>query len=76
LPRIVATESVMRHLVFQDLRPKGILYSKQHLKRLVAEEKFPQPIKGLARENVWTEEAIDNYIADGMAAASKQTKSA
>jgi prophage regulatory protein len=59
----------MRFLVFADLPSKGIDYSRQHLKRVVAEGKFPAPVKGVCRENAWPEPVIDRYVEDRVAAA-------
>jgi prophage regulatory protein len=59
----------MRFLVHADLASKGIRYSRQHLKRLVAQGKFPPPVKGVCKENAWIESVIDEYVQNRVAAA-------
>ncbi len=61
----------MRFLIHNDLRSKGILYSRAHVKRLVAQGKFPPPVKGLSKENAWHEPAIDRYVAERLAAVTE-----
>ena len=58
----------MRFLVFDDLCQKGIKYSRPHIKRLVAKGIFPPPVRGVCRENAWTESVIDEYVAGRVAA--------
>jgi predicted DNA-binding transcriptional regulator AlpA len=59
----------MRFLVYGDLSEKGVKYSRPHVKRLVADGKFPPPVKGVCKENAWPEPVIDQYLADRIAAA-------
>lgn len=67
-------EEIMRFLVHSDLPPKGVNYSPQHIKRLVAQGKFPRPVKGVCKENAWPEPAIDQYVAMCIAAADAALK--
>jgi len=55
----------MRLLDYEDLRAKGIKYSKCHLWRKIKSGEFPKPKKlfGPNGKNVWTEEVIDRHIA-------------
>lgn len=62
----------MRFLTYADLKSKGINYSRPHIKRLVADEKFPRPVKGVCKENVWTEPVIDAYVDGRIAAAGRE----
>jgi prophage regulatory protein len=52
----------MRFLYPEDLRARGILYSRQHLHRLIKAGIFPAPIKpGSGGHNAWVEDEIDAY---------------
>jgi prophage regulatory protein len=53
-----------RILSYHDLRERGILYSRMHLRRLMAEGKFPQQIKMVpgGRRIAWLEEEVDQWI--------------
>lgn len=64
----------MRFLTYDDLKTKGVRYSKPHLWRLIKEGKFPPPIKGLGSQNVWTEPEIDAAVAERVAAAAAREK--
>jgi predicted DNA-binding transcriptional regulator AlpA len=62
-----------RFLRHEDLKPKGITYSKAHIWRLRQlppgdSRKFPDPVKGLGPEDVWTELEIDQYVERRIAA--------
>ncbi len=57
----------MRFLTYDDLKAKGVRYSKPHLWRLIKEGRFPAPVKGLGPQNVWPEDEIDAAIAERVA---------
>lgn len=57
----------MRFLHHDDLKAKGISYSKPHLWRLIQQGRFPAPVRGLGQQNVWAESEIDEYIAQRVA---------
>ncbi len=59
----------MRFLRHDDLKEKGVNYTRPHIWRLVRAGRFPAPVKGLGVENCWAEDQIDKYIADRVAAA-------
>lgn len=56
----------MRLLTFRDLcTEKGHPYSRRHTERLIAQGKFPRPIKlgeGRAGRIAWDETVYDGYI--------------
>ena len=54
----------MRILTFEELRPvKGITFSRQWVRKLVEDGKFPAPIKpGNAGLNGWIDSEIDDWI--------------
>ena len=64
----------MRYLRCEDLREKGIFYSRAQIWRLRKEKsaddplKFPEPVKGLGAVDVWVEADIDEYIKRRVAA--------
>jgi prophage regulatory protein len=61
--------SNMRLLSYEDLKAKGIGYSRVHLWRLVRAGKFPAPVKlADGYRNTWVEEEVDALVAARMAA--------
>jgi prophage regulatory protein len=58
----------MRLLYREDLRAKGIKFSRQHLDRLVKKKKFPKPIKVGLVTNAWIDDEIDQYLEECVAA--------
>jgi predicted DNA-binding transcriptional regulator AlpA len=54
----------MKILDYEDLKARGIKYSKPHLWRLWRVGKFPKPIKLSATRNAWTEQDIDDWMAN------------
>jgi prophage regulatory protein len=54
----------MRMLSIPDLHDRGIKFSRQHLRRLVASGKFPKPVKIGENTNAWPESEIDAYLKD------------
>jgi prophage regulatory protein len=66
---------VMRMLSHPDLREKGIKFSRQHLRRLIRQGKFPAPCKLGENTNAWPEAEIDKYLEDRIAARDQQAAS-
>lgn len=65
----------MRVLTFDGLSErKGITYSREHIRRLVKDGKFPNPIRIGTRSIAWDEAEIDAWLAKG--AAARDTKPA
>jgi prophage regulatory protein len=52
-----------RLYTFQTLAEKGITFSKNYLRKLVKEGKFPAPIYLSERRPAWTEAMLDAWIA-------------
>lgn len=52
----------MRFLDYDDLRERGIKYSRPHLWRLWTTGRFPKPLKLSASRNAWNEAAIDEWM--------------
>jgi len=46
-----------------ELRQKGITYTRQGRDRLIAAGKFPRPVKGTGKAHTWVEAEINAYIA-------------
>lgn len=66
----------MRLLSYEDLKAKGIGYSRVHLWRLVRAGKFPAPVKlADGYRNSWVEEEVDALIAARMAARATAAQS-
>ena len=58
----------MKILGFDDLRGKGIPYTRQHIHRLIRKRKFPRPFKLVeGGNNSWTEAEIDQYLENRIA---------
>ena len=56
-----------RVIGFEDLKPKGIKYTRQHIDRLVKKKRFPPPFKMSGSDkgpNSWFEDVIDEHIED------------
>ncbi|QEE47496.1 AlpA family phage regulatory protein [Rhizobium sp. WL3] len=54
----------MRVLLFNELRKKGIPFTKTHLWRLARDGNFPKPMKLGNRTNAWSEEDIDAWLKE------------
>jgi len=52
----------MRLLDEEDLKQRGIKFSRQHRHRLIRQGKFPKPVKVGANTNAWPEPEIDQFI--------------
>jgi predicted DNA-binding transcriptional regulator AlpA len=52
----------MKLLDREDLRAKGIRWSRQHLDRKVKAREFPPPVKLGAGTNAWLEDEINDWI--------------
>lgn len=55
----------MRMLSYEDLKARGIRFSKMHIWRLVRAGKFPVPVKlggGANGQNAWPEHEVDQYL--------------
>jgi len=61
----------MKLLDYQDLRAKGIKYSRVHLWRLEAAGKFPKRVRLSPSRHGWVEDEIDDHL-EGLVAARDQ----
>jgi len=67
--RAPPTISGRRLLSYDDLEPRGIRFSRVHLRRLEARGLFPQHVKiGAGNFIAWLSDEIDQYL-DNLAAA-------
>jgi prophage regulatory protein len=57
----------MRMLSDEDLKQKGIKFSRQHRHRLIKAGEFPRPVKLGANTNAWPEPEIDRYLEQKIA---------
>ena len=64
----------MKLLNRDDLRARGIRWSRQHVDRMVKAGEFPAPVKLGAGTNAWLESEIDAWIETR--AAERENKSA
>jgi prophage regulatory protein len=53
----------MRLLSFEDLRDKGIRWSRNHLRRKIAQGDFPRGVPLSDQTLGWIEQEIDEYLA-------------
>ena len=58
----------MRLLGEEDLKQKGIRFSRSHRYRLIKKGLFPAPVKIGENTNAWPESEIDKWIEDCIAA--------
>jgi prophage regulatory protein len=61
-------DEMARMLGYEDLRNRGIKYSRQHIHRLIKRDLFPRPVKLGGGTNAWPENEIDQYIEDRIGA--------
>ena len=59
-----AGRSAGRIYTFGTLPEKGIRYSSNHIRRLVAQGKFPKPFYMTERRPAWTEATLEEWIAE------------
>ena len=59
----------MKLLDYQDLRAKGIKYSRVHLWRLEAAGKFPKRVRLSPARHGWVEDEVEDYLEQLVAAA-------
>jgi len=60
-------------LSFEELRPRGVPFSKPHLNRKIRAGEFPRPIKLGPRKNGWLADEVDTWLAARIAAREQQT---
>ena len=59
----ITERNTVRLIVFNQLRPeKGIVYSRDHLRRKCAAGEFPRPISLSDRRIAWIESEIDEHL--------------
>jgi prophage regulatory protein len=57
----------MRMLNEDDLRARGIRFTRQHRHRLIKSGKFPAPVKLGENTNAWVESEIDMWLQQRIA---------
>jgi prophage regulatory protein len=68
------SKTLEQRLISEDeLRKKGIKYSRSQRARLTRAGKFPKPVKGVAKANAWVESEIDALIAARIAGRDQPT---
>jgi prophage regulatory protein len=65
----------VRMLSDPDLRKKGIQFSRQHRHRLIAEGKFPAPVKLGGATIAWVESEIDAWLETKITERDQKLKS-
>jgi prophage regulatory protein len=65
-----------RLLLFQDLRSKGITFSKAHLWRLERNGSFPKRVPLSAGRHAWVENEIDDWVTSRIAVRDGSRKQA
>ena len=66
----------MKFLSDEDLRERGIKFTRQHRQRLIKAGKFPKPVKVGENTNAWVEPEIDQYQKDLIAARDAESAAA
>jgi prophage regulatory protein len=72
-PEVSGKRTGRRLLTFADLKARGIPWTRMHIGRLEAAEKFPQHIDLAENSIAWFEDEIDDFL-EAKAAARKQSK--
>jgi prophage regulatory protein len=57
----------MRFLSLDDLRARGVTFTRVHLARLEASGKFPKHVQLGENRVAWLEEEFDAWVADRLA---------
>ena len=57
----------MRMLNEDDLRARGIRFTRQHRHRLIKSGRFPPPVKLGENTNAWVESEIDGWLQQRVA---------
>ncbi len=65
-----------RLLSFEDLRERGINFSRKHVQRLTRKGKFPRPVHLGPWRTAWVEQEIDQWLADRLAERPGSSKAA
>ena len=52
----------MKIISYPQLRERGILFSRAHLRRLIEAGRFPTPIRVSARRIAWLSDEIDTFL--------------
>jgi prophage regulatory protein len=52
----------MRVISYGDLRAKGVRWTREYLRKLVAANRFPAPIRLGENTIVWSESEIDQWL--------------
>jgi prophage regulatory protein len=60
-------------LSFEELKPRGVPFSKPHLNRMIRAGDFPRPVKLGPLTNGWLEEEIDQWLAARITARDQQS---
>jgi prophage regulatory protein len=74
-PEVTGKKTGRRLLTYQDLRARGIPWSRVHVGRLEAAGKFPLHIDVGENSIAWFEDEIDDFL-EAKAAARDQRKTA
>jgi prophage regulatory protein len=54
----------MRLLSYHQLRDRGVPYTREHLRRLIADNRFPAPVALSNKRIAWVESEVSDWIAD------------
>jgi prophage regulatory protein len=72
--RVQMSKYAEHRLIGEDeLRKKGIKYSRSHRARLTRAGKFPKAVRGAAKANAWVESEIDAFVAARIAERDQST---
>ncbi len=54
----------MRLLSYPQLRERGVPYTREHLRRLIADNRFPAPVALSNKRIAWVEDEVSDWIAN------------
>ena len=63
-----------KFLRYADLKPRGIPFARQHIRRLIDTRKFPEPVRIGANTIAWLESDIDDWLRERIEASPRRRR--
>lgn len=66
----------MKLINYNQLRERGVPYTREHLRRLIADQQFPAPVPLSKKRIAWIEDEVSAWIAEAIARRPQHDKRA